>query len=141
MWIAENEGAKFWLSVLTEIKNRGVQDILIACIDGLKGFADAIATVYPQTRIQLCIIHMVHNNLKYVSWKDYKAVTSDLKRYLPISDRRGCFTGIRGLCWYGMASIRRSANLGTHIGRISMPCLPIQLISVKRFTPPMRLSH
>ncbi|ELW79809.1 transposase, mutator family [Acinetobacter sp. WC-743] len=80
MWIAENEGAKFWLSVLTELKNRGVQDILIACVDGLKGFPDAITTVYPQTRIQLCIIHMVRNSLKYVSWKDYKAVTSDLKR-------------------------------------------------------------
>lgn len=80
MWIAENEGAKFWLSVLTELKNRGVNDILIACVDGLKGFPDAIASVYPQTRIQLCIIHMVRNSLKYVSWKDYKAVTSDLKR-------------------------------------------------------------
>lgn len=80
MWIAENEGAKFWLSVLTELKNRGVHDILIACVDGLKGFPDAIASVYPQTRIQLCIIHMVRNSLKYVSWKDYKAVTSDLKR-------------------------------------------------------------
>ncbi len=80
MWIAENEGAKFWLSVLTELKNRGVNDILIACVDGLKGFPDAIASVYPQTRIQLCIIHMVRNSLKYVSWKDYKAVTRDLKQ-------------------------------------------------------------
>ena len=80
MWIAENEGAKFWLSVLTELKNRGVQDILIACVDGLKGFPDAITAVYPQTRIQLCIIHMVRNSLRYVSWKDYKAITSDLKR-------------------------------------------------------------
>lgn len=59
---------------------RGVQDILIACVDGLKGFPDAITTVYPKTRIQLCIIHMVRNSLKYVNWKDYKAVTSDLKR-------------------------------------------------------------
>ena len=80
MWIAENEGAKFWLSVLTELKNRGLNDILIACVDGLKGFPDAINSVYPKTRIQLCIIHMVRNSLKYVSWKDYKAVTSDLKR-------------------------------------------------------------
>jgi putative transposase len=80
MWIAENEGAKFWLSVLTELKNRGLNDILIACVDGLKGFPDAINSVYQKTRIQLCIIHMVRNSLKYVSWKDYKAVTSDLKR-------------------------------------------------------------
>ncbi|EBN7971156.1 IS256 family transposase [Salmonella enterica] len=75
MWLAENEGAKFWLSVLT----RGLQDILIACVDGLKGFPDAINSVFPQTHIQLCIIHMVRNSLKYESWKDYKAVTSGLK--------------------------------------------------------------
>ncbi|SQI62376.1 transposase IS1113 [Salmonella enterica subsp. diarizonae] len=76
MWLAENEGTKFWLNVLTELKNRGLQDILIACVDGLKGFPDAINSVFPQTHIQLCIIHMVRNSLKYVSWKDYKAVTS-----------------------------------------------------------------
>lgn len=80
MWIAENEGAKFWLNVLTELQNRGVQDILIACVDGLKGFPDAINTVFPETRIQLCIVHMVRNSLKFVPWKDYKAVTADLKR-------------------------------------------------------------
>ena len=80
MWISENEGAKFWLNVLTELQNRGVKDILIACIDGLKGFPDAINTVYPETQIQLCIVHMVRNSLKFVPWKDYKAITSDLKR-------------------------------------------------------------
>lgn len=80
MWIAENEGAKFWLNVLTELQQRGVEDILIACVDGLKGFPDAINAVFPQTHIQLCILHMVRNSLKYVSWKDYKAVTADLKR-------------------------------------------------------------
>ena len=79
MWIAENEGAKFWLSVLTELQNRGVEDILIACVDGLKGFPDAINAVFPQTNVQLCIVHMVRNSLKYVSWKDYKAVTTGLK--------------------------------------------------------------
>ena len=80
MWISENEGAKFWLNVLTELQNRGVKDILIACVDGLKGFPDAINTVYPDTQIQLCIVHMVRNSLKFVPWKDYKAITSDLKR-------------------------------------------------------------
>lgn len=80
LWLAETEGAKFWLSVLTELKNRGLQDILIACVDGLKGFPEAIAAEYPQTKIQLCIVHMVRNSLKYVSWKDYKAVTADLKQ-------------------------------------------------------------
>ena len=80
MWMAENEGAKFWLNVLTELQNRGVKDILIACVDGLKGFPDAIHAAYPETRIQLCIVHMVRNSLKFVPWKDYKAVTADLKR-------------------------------------------------------------
>ena len=65
--------------MLTELQNRGVKDILIACVDGLKGFPDAINTVYPQTQIQLCIVHMVRNSVRYVPWKDYKAVTADLK--------------------------------------------------------------
>lgn len=72
MWLAENEGAKFWLSMLTELKNRGLQDILIACEDGLKGFPDAINSVYSQAHIQLCIIHMVRNSLKYVSGRTPK---------------------------------------------------------------------
>ncbi len=80
LWLAEIEGAKFWLSVLTELKNRGLEDILIACVDGLRGFPDAIAVEYPQTKVQLCIVHMVRNSLRYVSWKDYKAVTADLKQ-------------------------------------------------------------
>jgi len=80
LWLSENEGAKFWLSVLTEIKTRGVEQILIACVDGLSGFPEAINTVYPAAKIQLCIVHMVRNSLKYVSWKDYKAVTSGLKQ-------------------------------------------------------------
>ena len=74
LWLSENEGAKFWLSVLTELKTRGVEQILIACVDGLSGFPDAINTVYPAAKVQLCIVHMVRNSLKYVSWKDYKAV-------------------------------------------------------------------
>jgi transposase-like protein len=80
MWISENEGAKLWLNVLTELQNRGVNDILIACVDGLKGFPEAINTVFPQAQVQLCIVHMVRNSMKYVPWKDYKAVTADLKR-------------------------------------------------------------
>lgn len=80
IWIGENEGAKFWLKVCNELKNRGVQDILIACIDGLNGFPDAIRTVFPQTRIQLCVIHQIRNTIKYVSYKDQKAFMSDLKK-------------------------------------------------------------
>ena len=90
MWISENEGAKFWLNVLTELQNRGVKDILIACVDGLKGFPDAINTVYPETQIQLCIVHMVRNSLKLVPCKDYKAVTGDLKRvYQSVTEEAG----------------------------------------------------
>lgn len=80
LWIAETEGAKFWLQVLTELKNRGVEQPLIMCVDGLKGFPEAINSVFPQARVQLCIIHMVRNSLKFVPWKDYRAVTTDLKR-------------------------------------------------------------
>ncbi len=79
MWLSENEGAKFWLGVLTELQNRGVQDILIACVDGLKGFPDAINTVYPNAQVQLCIVHMVRYSMKFVPWTDKKAVAADLK--------------------------------------------------------------
>ena len=79
LWVAKTEGSKFWLSIMTELKNRGVEDILIACCDGLTGLPDAIAAVFSQTTVQLCIVHMIRNSLKYVSWKDYKAITRDLK--------------------------------------------------------------
>lgn len=79
LWISETEGAKFWLSVLTELQNRGLKDIFIACVDGLKGFPDAIKTVYPDAKIQLCIVHMVRNSLKYVVHKDKKQVATALK--------------------------------------------------------------
>jgi len=79
LWTSGSEGAKFWLGVLTELKNRGVKDILIACIDGLKGFPQAIETVFPETRIQLCIVHLVRASLHYVNWKERKRVAADLK--------------------------------------------------------------
>lgn len=79
MWIGEHESAKFWLSVLNELKNRGVQDILITCVDNLTGFSQAISACYPQTEIQKCIIHQIRNSTRYVSYKDLKKVTADLK--------------------------------------------------------------
>ena len=79
MWASDAEGAKFWLSVVTELKNRGVGDIFIACVDGLKGFPEAIESVYPQTQVQLCIVHMVRHSLSYVSHRDRKQVATDLK--------------------------------------------------------------
>jgi putative transposase len=79
MWIAPNEGARFWLGVMTELKNRGVKDLFIASVDGLKGFPEAIETVFPGVEVQLCIVHMVRNSIKYVNWKDRKEVCKDLK--------------------------------------------------------------
>jgi len=79
LWIEKNEGAKFWMGILNEIKNRGVQDCLIAAVDGLTGFPDAINAVFPETEVQLCMVHMVRNSVKYISYKDRKDVTADLK--------------------------------------------------------------
>lgn len=79
IWIGENESAKFWLHVLTDLKNRGVQDILIICVDNLKGFSEAIAASYPQTEVQKCIIHQIRNSIKYVSYKDLKKITTALR--------------------------------------------------------------
>jgi putative transposase len=79
LWVAQTEGAKFWLQVVTELKNRGVQDIFIACVDGLKGFPEAIEAVFPKTTVQLCIVHMVRHSLNFVSWKLRKTVAADLR--------------------------------------------------------------
>ena len=79
LWVAQTEGAKFWLQVVTELKNRGVQDIFIACVDGLKGFPEAIEAVFPKTTVQLCIVHMVRHSLNFVSWKLRKTVATDLR--------------------------------------------------------------
>ncbi|EBM7672259.1 IS256 family transposase [Salmonella enterica subsp. enterica serovar Typhimurium] len=94
MWLAENEGAKFWLNILTELKNRGLSDILIACVDGLKGFPEAINAVYPETQIHLCIVHMVRNSLRFVAWKDYKAVTRDLKQVYRAATEEGALQAL-----------------------------------------------
>jgi putative transposase len=80
LWLAQTEGAKFWLQVVTELRNRGVADIFIACVDGLKGFPEAIEAVFPKTAVQLCIVHRVRHSLNYVSWKRRPEVAADLKR-------------------------------------------------------------
>ena len=79
IWTGQSEGAHFWLNVCNELRNRGVEDILIACVDGLKGFPEAINSVFPKTEVQSCIIHQIRNSLKYVSWKNQKAFMADLK--------------------------------------------------------------
>ena len=92
LWTAENEGSKFWLAVLSELNNRGVKDIFIACVDGLKGFSEAIEAVFPQTITQLCIVHQIRNSLTYISYKDRKAVVSDLKPiYTAVSEDEALF--------------------------------------------------
>ena len=80
LWIAENEGAKFWLSVMNELRNRGVQDVLIAVVDGLKGFPEAITAAFPEATVQTCIVHLVRHSLNFCAWKDRKAVAGDLRR-------------------------------------------------------------
>jgi putative transposase len=80
IWVGKNEGSKFWMQVVTELKNRGVEQIYVACVDGLKGFPEAIGSVFPNTIVQLCIVHMVRNSVRYVSYKDLKEVTADLKK-------------------------------------------------------------
>jgi len=89
LWTNSNEGAKFWLAVLTELKNRGVKDVLIVCIDGLRGFPQAVEAVYPEAKVQLCIVHLVRASLNYVSWKERKQVAADLKAiYRAASERQ-----------------------------------------------------
>ena len=79
LYISENEGARFWLNVLTDIQNRGVRDIIIACIDNLKGFAEAIETIFPQTEVQLCVVHQIRQSTRFVAWKDSRQVMKALK--------------------------------------------------------------
>ncbi len=79
LWASGNEGAKHWMSVLTQLKNRGLQDVFVICTDGLKGFPEAIEAVFPSTLVQTCIVHLIRSSLKFVSWKERKAIADDLK--------------------------------------------------------------
>jgi len=94
MWIEQTEGAKFWLRVITELNNRGVKDIFIACVDGLKGFEQAIHSVFPHTQVQLCIVHMIRNSLKYVSFKDRKKLAGDLKEIYQATNENEAKAGL-----------------------------------------------
>ena len=95
IWIEQTEGAKFWLRVMTEIKNRGVNDILIAIIDGLKGFPEAINSVFPETQIQTCIVHLIRNSLDFCSWKDRKPVAKELKTIYRAADAEAAAAALR----------------------------------------------
>ena len=116
MYVGENEGAKFWLSIINGLKNRGVQDILIACVDGLNGFPQAIEAVYPKTEIQQCIIHQIRNTTNYVSYKDLKKLMADLKMVYAAPDEAATLEELESFGENGTANIRRSINPGANAG-------------------------
>lgn len=97
LWLSENEGAHFWLSVLTELKKRGVKDILIACVDGLKGFPDAIESVFPETQIQLCIVHQIRSSLRYLGYKHQREFIGDLKEVYRAPSRESAEVALEAL--------------------------------------------
>ena len=97
MWFQETEGAKFWMQVLTELKQRGITDILIACVDGLKGFPEAIEAVFPKTTVQTCIVHLIRNSLKYVPRREREQVARDLKPIYTALDADHAHAGARAL--------------------------------------------
>ena len=117
LWLSESEGAKFWLSVFTELQNRGVQDCFIACVDGLKGLPEAIEAVFPKTQVQLCIVHKVRNSLRYVPWKERRAVAADLRAIYGAATLPGRRAGAGALCRpLGHQVSRPSARAGWPTG-------------------------
>lgn len=116
MYIAPSEGANFWLNVLTDLQNRGVQDILIACVDGLTGFPDAIQSVFPQTDIQLCIVHQIRNSVKYVSSKHQKEFLKELKLVYAAQTKEGAEIALDSLEKNGGSNILSSLSHGVTSG-------------------------
>ena len=117
MYVGENEGAKFWLSIINGLKNRGIQDILIACVDGLNGFPQAIEAVYPETEIQQCIIHQIRNTTKYVSYKDLKKLMADLKLVYAAPDEAAALEELESFGENGTVSILKFINHGVTAGQ------------------------
>ena len=118
MWVGENESAKFWATVLNGLRNRGVEDIFIACTDNLNGFSDAIAAVYPKTDIQNCIIHQLRNSSKYVSYKDLKALMADLKAVYAAPDEASALAALELFSGKWGKNIPRFHSHGSPIGQI-----------------------
>ena len=116
LWLSESEGAKFWLSVFTELRNRGVQDCFIACVDGLKGLPEAIEAVFPKTQVPLCIVHKVRNSLKYVPWKERRAVAADLRALYGAATLPDAEHALERFAERWEASTRRSAPAGWPTG-------------------------
>ncbi len=126
LWIETSEGAKFWLRVMNELKNRGVEDILIAVVDGLKGFPEAIAAVFPHAIVQTCIVHLIRNSMDFASWKDRKADRRRTEGDLS-GRRRGRWPARRSRIstpGLGAANIRRSRRAGGETGSMSSPSSP-----------------
>lgn len=129
MYIGQNESAKFWLSILNGLKNRGVEDILIACVDGLTGFSQAIEAVFPETEIQQCIIHQIRNTTKFVSYKEIKSLMADLKRVYAVPTEDIALTELTPLMKNGAKNTRKSQNPGRATGQICRPISNIRRLS------------
>ena len=141
IWAADTEGAKFWMQVITELKNRGVQDIFIACVDGLKGFPEAIEAIFPETQLQLCIVHLVRHSLFYVSHKDRKEVAQDLKLIYQAPTLEEADSQLSNLAANGAMLIRWSSGRGNRIGRGSFRCSHMRRKSAGQSTQPTRLNR
>ena len=141
MWISPNEGAKFWLSVLTEIHNRGVKDILIACVDGLTGFPNAIETVFPKTQVHLCMSTWSETRLLLCLGSNVSKFVLTSRRFMLRQRNRRRSLTLNSLLRNGTSNIHRFPSLGAVIGRILSPSLLFPLRFAKRFIPPMPLSR
>ena len=131
LWIEQTEGAKFWLKVVNELKARGVNDILIAVVDGLKGFPAAITSVFPQTIVQTCIVHLIRNSQAFVSWKDRKAILPAIKAIYRAENVDTALVRLKEFEADGASAIRRSARPGAEPGSSCWPSQYLALSSSK----------
>ncbi len=123
LYVSENEGAKFWLQVLTDLKNRGLDDVFIACIDSLTGFAEAIESIFPCTEVQLCLMHQIRNSRKYyIAWKDVKAFMQDLTQVYRARTRELAEANLDklGARWGAKYPVVLAAQLGTLVGLLCL---------------------
>lgn len=137
LYLSASEGANFWLSVLTDLQNRGVEDILIASVDGLSGFPEAIAAIYPQTEVQLCIVHQIRNSLRYVASKNQKAFMVDLKCVYRAKSLGEAETALDELASRGAKNTRSCSSPGARNGSIYRLTSSIPRTSGGSFTPPI----
>ena len=141
MWSSPTEGARFWLNVLTELKNRGLQDVFICCVDGLNGFVEAIESVYPETKVQLCIVHMIRNSLKFVSWKERKKVAAELKNIYNAQTAQIAKIALDEFRKNTMNASLRLAEAGKITGIISLHSSTIPKRFVESFIQQMLSNH